>query len=130
MWSYSTIQEATMATFTDRWRENFNGDGGSQGDVLWRDHGGNNVLWLIHNNTPLTIATLPFVTPDWDIKAAVEFNDAGSPFSDILWQNNNGSLALWQMNGATPIAIVALPNVGPTWHVMGANDFNGNTAAD
>jgi len=124
-----------MTTFADRHRSdfNFNNSGlGSFGDILWRDHAGDDVLWLMNNNTPSIggIATLPHVTPDWHVKAAADFEPGGPGNADILWQNDNGALALWQMNGTTILNIDALPNPGPTWHVVGDNDFDGDTADD
>jgi len=119
-------------TFVDAHRSdfdyNFSGFPGSFGDILWRDHAGDNVLWLMNNNMPIAFAPLPFVPPDWHFKAAAEFDAPGVGNADILWQNDNGALALWQMNGAAVTAIHALPNPGPTWHVVGDNDFNGNQA--
>jgi len=119
-----------MTTFIDIHRSDFNFDaevlGGAPlvGDILWRDRAGNNVVWLMNNNTPGSMATLPGVTPDWHFKAAANFDSLGSGHSDILWQNDNGSLALWQTDGMTVTAIHALPNPGPTWHVIGDNDFD------
>jgi len=118
-----------MTTFTDFHRSDFNAD--HFGDILWRDHAGDDVLWLMNNNTPSTVAPLPAVTPDWHFKAAADFDVTGPGDSDILWQNDNGSLAIWQMNGSAVSAIHALgPNPGPTWHVVGDNDFNGDNADD
>jgi len=96
------------------------------GDILWRDAAGDDVVWLMNNNTPTTIATLPFVSPEWHVKATADFDGFFSinAQSDILWQNDNGSLALWQMHGTTVRAIHALPNPAPTWHVVGDNDFH------
>src|SRR5262249_37558489 len=97
---------------------------GSFGDILWRDHAGDNVLWLMDVTTPFFVGNLPFVTPDWHIKAAAAFGFFPSfGNADILWQNDTGALAIWQMNGATVSAIGALPNPGPTWHVVGDNSF-------
>src|SRR5262249_6324462 len=98
---------------------------GGFGDILWRDHAGNDVLWLMNINSPSSVAALPFVTPDWHVKAAAEFDvvGGGAGSSDILWQNDNGALAFWQMNGTTLSASSALPNPGPAWHVVGDNDF-------
>jgi len=125
-----------MATFVDRHRSDFNWVGtgglGSSADILWRDHAGDNVLWLMNLITPGSVATLPAVTPDWHFKAAAAFVVDGSDFgnADILWQNDNGALALWTMNGTTVSAISALPNPGPTWHVVGDNDFVGDARDD
>jgi len=124
-----------MSTFQDRHRSDFNWDSsgtiGSFADILWRDQAGDDVLWLMNNNTPGTIATLPEVTPDWHLKAAAEFGGSGtSGNADILWQNDNGALAIWQMEGTTVAAIHALPNPGPTWHVVGDNEFNGDGGDD
>jgi len=122
-----------MTTFVDAHRSDFNYNGGlpgSLGDILWRDHAGDDVLWLMNNNTPSTMATLPFVTPDWHVKAAADFDIHGVPSSDILWQNDNGALALWQMEGTTVAAIHELPNPGPTWHVVGDNVFFSGTGDD
>src|SRR5215467_4684301 len=127
-----------MSTFQDRHRSDFdwnNGGLGSFADILWRDHAGDTVLWLMNNNTPEIggVATLPFVPPDWHVKAAADFDGfsgAGSTSgaADILWQNDNGGLALWRMEGEVVAAIQALPNPGPTWHVVGDNDFNNGFA--
>ena len=121
-----------MSTFADRHRSDFNynsnGSFGSFGDILWRDQAGNTVLWLMDNNQgnfPGSTAILPFVPPDWHVKAAAEFEGA-TLNADILWQNDNGALALWTINGITLSAITALPNPGPTWHVVGDNDFSGS----
>ena len=114
-----------MTTTVDRHRSDFNfsssGSIGSFGDILWRDHAGNDVLWLMNINSPSSVAALPFVTPDWHVKAAAEFDvvGGGAGSSDILWQNDNGALAFWQMNGTTLSASSALPNPGPAWHVVG-----------
>jgi len=129
-----------MTTSVDAHRSDFNVNHsmslGSGGDILWRDHAGDTVLWLMDNHqvdTQDSIATLPFVPPDWHVKAAAEFDSvvAGSAGnSDILWQNDNGALALWQMNGTTVSAIHALPNPGPSWRVVGDNDFTLDGADD
>jgi len=124
-----------MSTFADRHRSDFNfnnnGSLGSFGDILWRDNAGNNVLWLMNNNTFSAVAPLPAVTPDWHFKAAADFDSSGSGNADILWQNDNGALALWQMNGTTITAIRVLPlNPGPAWHVVGDNSFSGGSGAD
>src|SRR5262249_30720550 len=111
-----------MPTVVDVNRSDFNGD--DFADILWRDHFGNNVLWLMNGNTPSSIATLPDVMPDWHVKAVGEFDVLGNFDADILWQNDNGALALWKMTGTTVIAIHALPNPGPSWHVVGDNDFS------
>jgi len=119
-----------MSTFQDRHRSNFN-TLGTSADILWRDHAGDNVLWLMNNNgTPFSVATLPFVTPDWHFKAAADFDHAGTGNADILWQNDNGAVVLWQMEAATVAAAHALPNPGPTWHVVGDNDFDADLADD
>jgi len=130
-----------MTTQVDLWRSDFNTSGavgvGGFGDLLWRDHAGDIVLWLMDGNTPGPIAALPFVTPDWHVKATANF-DNPAPFisnpADILWQNDDGALALWQMaagpSGPTVSAIRALPNPGPTWHVVGDNDFNFDSSDD
>ena len=121
-----------MTTSVDFFRSEFNlinpAGGGPSADIAWRDAAGDDVLWLMANNTPDTVAPLPFVTPDWHFKAAADFS--GDEIADILWQNDNGALALWQMNGATITAISALPNPGPAWHVVGDNDFNGDFSDD
>jgi len=117
-----------MTTFPDDRRSDFNDafeDANNvpfDADILWRDHTGDDVLWLMFSNTPNTVATLPRVSPDWHVKAAADFDGFGD--ADILWQNDNGALALWQMNGTTVSAIHALPDPGPTWHVVGDDDFN------
>jgi len=100
------------------------------GDILWRDAAGDDVIWLMGNNEPFAMATLPFVSPDWHVKATGNFDASFVSPADILWQNDNGALALWQMNGITVSAIHALPNPGPTWHVVGDNDFNQDGADD
>ena len=126
-----------MTTVTDTFRSDFNA--GSEvgipvGDFLWRDAAGDNVVWLMNNNTPATggVSALPSVTPDWHLKAAANFDAGFGPNvdADILWQNDNGALALWQMNGTTITAIHALPNPGPSWHVVGDNDFDHDVADD
>jgi len=118
-----------MTGFVDRHRSDFNYNNsgllGSFGDILWRDHAGDNVLWLMGNDTPFAVAALPFVTPDWHFKAAADFNEIGFGNADILWQNDNGALAIWQVDELEVTAIRALPNPGPTWHVVGDNDFSG-----
>src|SRR5215475_3069761 len=65
-----TSQGSTaMSTFVDRHRSDFDyNDSGSLGsfaDILWRDHAGDTVLWLMNNNTLGTVVTPPFVPPDW-----------------------------------------------------------------
>src|SRR5262249_36226331 len=121
-----------MSTFVDRHRSdfNYNESSGSFADILWRDHAGDNVLWLTSNNSPSTIARLLAVPPDWHVRAAADFDQTGGGDADILWQNDNGALALWQMEGTTVSAVSALPNPGPTWHVVGDNDFDGDFADD
>src|SRR5262249_57804550 len=101
------------------------------------DQAGDTVLWLMENNQGNfqgSTATLPFVTPDWHVKAAADFDEFGpilaSGNADILWQNDNGSLALWQIEEIRVTAIHALPNPGPTWHVVGDNNFGGNNGDD
>src|SRR5215467_10929768 len=99
-----------MTTFIDLHRSDFNLNFEishaliTDADILWRDHAGDDVLWLMNNNTPSTAAALPGVTPDWRLKATANFDDDqlfADIDSDILWQNDNGSLALWQMDGTT-----------------------------
>ena len=117
-----------MTTDTDRHRSDFDGDGFA--DILWRDHAGDNVLWLMNNSTPSDVVILPAVTPDWHVKATAQFDLSGRD-EDILWQNDNGALALWKMgDGAAVRNISELPNPGPTWHVVGDNDFNNDGADD
>ena len=119
-----------MTTFVDLHRSNFNSD--QVADILWRDQAGDDVLWLMSNNTPAMggVSAIPSVTPDWHFKAAAEFDSGSNSNADILWQNDNGALALWQMTGTTVTAINALPNPGPAWHVVGDNDFNGDFRDD
>jgi len=122
-----------MTTMVDFFRSNFNvGDIAASADILWRDHAGDDVLWIMMNNGAAIAATLPAVTPDWHVKATADFDviDIDGGDADILWQNDNGALALWQMTGTTVSSIHALRNPGPTWHVVGDNDFNGNNADD
>jgi len=119
-----------MATFTDRFRSNFNGVNTSA-DILWRDDAGDYVLWLMLPSQANLIATLPLVVgPDWHVKAAANFDVSGTGNSDLLWQNDNGALALWNVEGFTVSAIRALPNPGAAWHVVGDNDFNGDFGDD
>src|SRR5262249_19628789 len=124
-----------MTTIPDLYRSNFNVP--SSADILCRDHAGDTVLWTVDVNlmdvyVPLAVDTLPFVTPDWHVKATADFDGfLDTDNSDILWQNDNGALALWQILAGTVTAIHALgPNPGPSWHVVGDNDFNGNAADD
>src|SRR5262249_28662194 len=127
-----------MTTFTDFHRSDFNVAGEDlaippihlDGDILWRDQAGDNVVWVMNNNTLSGGFALPFVTAAWHFKAAAEFDAPGIGTSDILWQNDNGALVLWQVNEAQVTAINALPNPGPTWHVVGDNDFNGDFGDD
>jgi len=125
-----------MTTFVDAHRSDFDVDAEEaalfplDADILWRDHAGHNVLWLMNNNTQVGVATLPAVTPDWHVKAAANFGPFPEGDADILWQNDNGTLALWEMNGVTVSAIHALPNPGPTWHVVGDNDFDADSSDD
>jgi len=127
-----------MTTFVDQHRSDFNygtvGGNGSVGDILWRDQAGDNVLWLMDFTTPFLVATLPFVTPDWHVKATANFDSGFSGINtdaDILWQNDNGALALWKMTGTTLSAAQALgPNPGPSWHVVDDNDFNDDGGDD
>jgi len=122
-----------MTTAVDRSRSDFNfSPPDTGGDILWRDQAGDDVLWLMDNNMPFTVATLPTVTPDWHLKAAANFDASlsGIGDADLLWQNDNGALALWQMTGTTVSAVHALPNPGPTWHVVGDNDFDGDHGDD
>ena len=123
-----------MTTQVDFHRSDFNVSQGDlfSADILWRDHAGDDVLWLMDNNTASTVAALPFVTPDWHIKATADFDDhfIQDSDADILWQNDNGALAIWQMTVTTVDNIHALPNPGPAWHVVGDNDFNTDFADD
>jgi len=104
-------------------------------DILWRDQAGDDVLWLMNNHMnisePFFVATLPFVTPDWHVKAATNFDPIlNTTDADILWQNDSGALALWQMIGTTVSAIHALPDPGPAWHIVGDNGFNADNGDD
>jgi hypothetical protein len=122
-----------MTTFTDFWRENFNSDGASLGDLFWFTDSGFNAVWLMNGaGSPLAGGQqeLPFTGPTWHEVAAADFNNAGPAFSDILWQNDNGLVALWQMSGTTILSQQNLTNPGSGWHAKFANDFDGNTAAD
>ena len=125
-----------MTTHVDFVRSDFNVNSGGPflADILWRDHAGDDVLWLMNNNMPDvhpgSVAVLPAVTPDWHFKAAAPFDPIVSLDADILWQNDNGGLALWRMTGTTVRAINALPNPGPSWHVVGDNDFGGDAGDD
>jgi len=121
-----------MSTFPDKHRSDFNwnanGSLGSFGDILWRDHAGDYVIWVFG---PDHVASLPPITPDWHFKAAADFDVAGNGDADILWQNDNGQLGLWQMNGVlVPAQNTLGPNPGPSWHVVGDNDFNIDAADD
>jgi len=119
-----------MATFTDRFRSNFNSVLTTSADILWRDDAGDYVLWLMINNGANLIVPLPHVPPDWHFKAAANFDAVSTGNADILWQNDNGALALWHMEGSTVSGIHALPNPGSAWHVVGDNDFNGDFGDD
>src|SRR5262249_6459013 len=120
-----------MTTLTDVFRSDFDPRLFPKADILWRDHAGDDVLWLMNNNTPDFVVPLPAVTPDGHVKATADLDEFGGGPADILWQNDNGALALWQMSpSATVSAVHALPNPGPTWHVVGDNDFNGDGADD
>jgi len=127
-----------MTTFVDDSRSDFNFASEparspvpeKKADILWRDAAGDNVVWIMNNSTPDTVATLRTVPPDWHVKATADFSVGGFGDSDILWQNDNGALALWQMDGEQVSAINALPNPGPTSHVVGDNDFNGDFSDD
>src|SRR5262249_15827382 len=50
-----------MTTFVDRFRSDYNFDaemvtsGIFQGDILWRNHSGENVLWLMNNKGPAAL---------------------------------------------------------------------------
>jgi serralysin len=125
--------EANMTTIPDFWRENFNADGASFGDLFLHDSQGHNAIWLMDSpggNQLLTGASLPTTATSWHIRAAADFDDLGPNFSDVLWQNDNGLVAIWQMVGTTILSQQNLQNVGPNWHANFANDFNGDTSAD
>ena len=122
-----------MTTVSDFWRENFNADGASLGDVFWFTDSGFNALWLMDGaGHPIagTQTNLPFTGPTWHVEAIADFNNVGPPFSDILWQNDNGLVALWQMAGTGIVSQQNLGNPGSGWHAKFANDFDGNGAAD
>jgi serralysin len=124
-----------MTTFSDFWRENFNGDGASLGDLFWFTDSGFNAVWLMNGaGSPLPggQANLPFTGPTWHVESITDFNNAGPPFSDILWQNDNGAVALWQMAGTAILSQQNLPNPGSGWHAKFADDFNNpvSTSAD
>jgi len=122
-----------MTTVSDFWRENFNADGASLGDVFWFTDSGFNALWLMDGaGHPIagTQTNLPFTGPTWHVEAIADFNNVGPPFSDILWQNDNGLVALWQMAGTGIVSQQNLGNPGSGWHAKFANDFNGDGSAD
>jgi serralysin len=120
-----------MTTFSDFWRENFNGDGGSLGDLFWFTNSGSNAVWLMNGaGSPVAEQLLQSTSPTWHVESIADFNTAGPPFSDILWQNDNGAVALWQMAGTTILSEQNLQNPGSSWHVKFANDLNSDGAAD
>jgi hypothetical protein len=141
-----------MTTFTDLFRENFDGDGryfdlptqvagtssspdrpqgNSFGDLLWFRDDGSAEIWLMNQDVRQGDGTpLPNNGPTSHLKAAVDFDHSGFPFSDLLWQNDNGAVAIWQMQGTTILQQTDLPSPGPSLHVVAANDFDGNTGAD
>ena len=46
-----------MTTFTDAFRSDFNDTSvPREGDILWRNQAGDNVVWLMNNNTRTTTA--------------------------------------------------------------------------
>ena len=57
-----------MTTFVDSARSDFNRSteqpSSFDADILWRDQAGDDVLWLMSNDTAGAIAPLPAVTPD------------------------------------------------------------------
>src|SRR5262245_37730571 len=123
-------REAVMTTFADLYRGNFNGDGGSLGDIVLFQDTGETAIWLMNRNVRTGAANLPNLGPTWHVKAAVDFDNTPFLQADLLWQNDDGRLALWQMQGTTILHQIDLPNPGSTWRVVRANEFDLNQAAD
>src|SRR6478736_4510199 len=104
----------------------FNGDG--KQDLLWRNHGGNPVVWQMNG---LAVASRYTVSPARDSGAAIvgSGNFFGSSPDAILWVDSSSKLSLWRVaNGVVQQSCVV--DVDPGWGFLGIGDVDGNGIDD
>jgi len=132
-WTNNWTNAAAGAPGTD-WKlvnvADFSGDGRS--DIMWREAGGNLVIWLSTATGGWTAGYSTTVPPSWKIAGVGDFNGDGRP--DILWRNDDGTVTDWLNNGSGSFIANSDPTANLTssvdWQVAGVADFNGDGRAD
>jgi ELWxxDGT repeat protein len=106
-------------------------------DIVWRNSGGANAIWLLTASGNLkspSFAIDPLVDSNWEIKGAADFNGDGN--TDILWYHKtNGLVVAWYLNATyqqitAAQVLTTLPNA--SWEIRpdAAGDFDGDGDGD
>ena len=108
----------------------FNADG--KGDILWRDVGGDAVIWEISGGSILAGVSLGNVPTNFSLVATRDLN--GDGFPDLIWRDNVGDVWVWLMglSGTTVVAsqTSVIGNEPTTWSVAGTGDFDADGKGD
>ena len=102
----------------------FNGD--RNGDILWRESGGDMAIWLMNGLQVEQSVVLG------QVAAALSQREISTATArgDVLWRDNNGNLAIWFMNGLQISTIGSLDMVPNNWLIAETGDFDGDGKRD
>ena len=103
-----------------------NGDG--NGDILWRNTGGNVAVWLMNGSQITQSAALGAVPSSFSIIGQHDFNGDGK--ADVLWRDGSGNVSMWFMNGTAVASAAAVGNLTSNWTLYGSGDLNGDGKGD
>jgi hypothetical protein len=123
----ATVAASSSKTAT----HDFNGDGVS--DILWRDIGGNVMVWFMNCNAALlscaesSSANFGSAGANWSIVGQRDFTGDGK--TDILGRDTSGNVGIWFTNG-TQAQFAQIASISTAWSIVGTGDFNGDGRGD
>jgi hypothetical protein len=97
-------------------------------DIVWRDSGGNVVVWMMAGSTAINGGSPGSAATNWSIVGQRDFD--GDGLTDLLWRNTGGQLVIWFMNGSTVLGGGSPGTGGIAWTLAGTGDFNGDGKDD
>ena len=101
----------------------FDGDG--DGDILWRDTGGNLAIWLM-NGTAVRVFRGPRPRSRSPGRSPARRLQRRPHERHSVARQSSGNLAIWFMNGTRVVSSAAVGDLPPAWAIIGTGDFNGD----